>query len=582
MFVDGTPTAGVVPGRFQFSTANSAGTNVPRLTVFSNDNVVMSTNGGMVGIGTSSPTAKLEVKGTAKFDGNITFASTQTFPITGTGGGTITSVATTSPLTGSATSGAVTVGLNTSALETTLNGVYAQLGALDTFSKPAYFNNAAAAFQTTGPGYAGFLGWGSNGSIGTFGDSDAGQGVEGESTSGQGVFGFVSSPAAYSGSATTGPVASSGVTGSTGLAFSANYTLESGIAYAGVWADTSAGGAGGIPVALFATADDGYAAAFINKSTDTGFPAVFVQNSAGNALEASSSAGHGVDSIVNSPVQGSAGVLGLASGPSSVAASYNIYGGVWGDTGISAASALPAWAIGVIGTADDSYSGVFLNDSTTAATVFVKNYATGGSSGLFKTFMASSADGTCGISGGSMSCTGPIKSLASTGGGTRTVETYAVQSPESWMEDFGAGKLENGVAVVTIDPAFGETVTPDASYHVFLTPNGDSKGLYVIAKTATTFEVRESGGGTSTLTFDFRIVAKRRGFETRRLVDVTEPFTREMKAAEGMRGAVPHKITGRPRQPLEVAANAHPRRVAVTRPPVRTRPPTQPVTTARP
>src|SRR5579885_556698 len=48
---------------------------------------------GNVGIGTAAPAAKLEVNGTAKFDGLITFAPGQTFPGGGGGGGgTITGV----------------------------------------------------------------------------------------------------------------------------------------------------------------------------------------------------------------------------------------------------------------------------------------------------------------------------------------------------------------------------------------------------------------------------------------------------------------------------------------------------------
>lgn len=62
----------------------------------------------------------------------INFAPGQTFP--GGGGGTITSVATSSPLTGGASAGAVTVGLNAAALETTLNGVYSQLSAANSFN----------------------------------------------------------------------------------------------------------------------------------------------------------------------------------------------------------------------------------------------------------------------------------------------------------------------------------------------------------------------------------------------------------------------------------------------------------------
>ena len=95
------------------------------------------------------------------------------------------------------------------------------------------------------------------------------------------------------------------------------------------------------------------------------------------------------------------------------------------------------------------------------------------------------------------------------------------------MEDFGSATLTRGAAVVQIDPAFAETVSESADYHVFITPNGDSKGLYVTHKTASGFEVHESGGGLSSLSFDYRIVAKRRGYEAQRLTDVTERFNAE-------------------------------------------------------
>ncbi len=225
-------------------------------------------------------------------------------------------------------------------------------------------------------------------------------------------------------------------------------------------------------------------------------------------------------------------MLGIGNVTSSTFGTYNIYGGVWGDSGTSSTTVSPAWAVGVIGTADDGHAGVFLNNSASFSTLFVKNYGSGGATGLFKTFMAVSEGGTCGIgSGGSITCTGQMKTLATAGGGTRRIETYSMQSPENWMEDFGSAELQHGIAVITIDPAFAETITGDAGYHVFITPNGDSKGLYVIRKTAASFEVRESGGGTSSLPFDYRIVAKRRGYENERLKDVTDRFNAESAAA---------------------------------------------------
>jgi hypothetical protein len=58
-------------------------------------------------------------------------------------------------------------------------------------------------------------------------------------------------------------------------------------------------------------------------------------------------------------------------------------------------------------------------------------------------------------------------------------------------------------------------------YHVFLTPNGDCKGLYVTKKTANSFEVRELGGGKSSIAFDYRIMARRKGYEDVRMADKT-------------------------------------------------------------
>jgi hypothetical protein len=522
--------------------------------------------------------------------GLINWAPGQTFPITGTGGGTITGITTSSPLTGSGTSGSVALGLNqatlTTNLESTFDSRYPRLGVGDIFS--SYLE----AYQTAGPGSAALLGWGTSGSVGAFGDSDTGYGVQGESTSGNGVYAQVTTPAD----------GSAGVLGFTGTVFSSTYSAEAGNANAGVWADNSKAGSG-VPVSLLATGDDVYGAAIINNGAD--YPALFVDNNGGTAgggnagefeatgssfapaygvsasttygtavYGATSGGGNGVEGLDSATVSQDAGVLGVANLASVVGGSYDIYSGVWGDTGSSSTTSSDAWAIGVLGTADDGHAGVFLNNSADWSTLYVYNAAAGGtglaSTGVFNTLMVSSPGGTCGIgSGGSLSCTGPIKSLASAGSGARTVETYGVQSPENWMEDFGTGQMEKGVAVVKIDPTFADTVSETADYHVFITPNGDSGSLYVINKTATSFEVRESKGGTSSLTFDYRIVAKRRGYEALRHVDVTERYNAEMKAAKMARSSgVVHKPVPMAKSPLQTALNSHPRPIVPAHSPV--------------
>ena len=47
-------------------------------------------------------------------------------------------------------------------------------------------------------------------------------------------------------------------------------------------------------------------------------------------------------------------------------------------------------------------------------------------------------------------------------------------------------------------------------YRVFLTPEGDCRGLYVRRKSAASFEVREFGGGKSNVAFSYRVVGRRR------------------------------------------------------------------------
>jgi hypothetical protein len=100
---------------------------------------------------------------------------------------------------------------------------------------------------------------------------------------------------------------------------------------------------------------------------------------------------------------------------------------------------------------------------------------------------------------------------------------YTLESPEVWFEDFGTAQLVEGRATVSIEPIFGETVNLEAGYHVFLTPNGDCNGLYVTNKTETSFEVRELKDGSSSIAFDYRIVAKRLGYEDLRLELAPQP-----------------------------------------------------------
>lgn len=99
---------------------------------------------------------------------------------------------------------------------------------------------------------------------------------------------------------------------------------------------------------------------------------------------------------------------------------------------------------------------------------------------------------------------------------------YAVESPESWFEDFGEGSLVEGKAEITLDPEFAALIK-SKKYHVFITLGGDSRGLYVKRKTDKLFEVREQQGGKNNLKFSYRIVAKRKDIKGERLKKIRLP-----------------------------------------------------------
>ncbi|MGO9268892.1 MAG: hypothetical protein ACLQOO_01290 [Terriglobia bacterium] len=164
------------------------------------------------------------------------------------------------------------------------------------------------------------------------------------------------------------------------------------------------------------------------------------------------------------------------------------------------------------------------------ATFAVLDYTKDNSTEMFLAWAPNAGESNCYIdTSANFNCTGPSSTLASVDDGSRQVTLYATQSAENWFDDYGAGTLVNGVATVTLDPVFAQTINTAVGYRVFVTPSGDCHGLYVTNKTATSFEVHELGGGHANIDFDYRIVGKRKGYENVRLADQTERFNR-MKA----------------------------------------------------
>jgi hypothetical protein len=125
------------------------------------------------------------------------------------------------------------------------------------------------------------------------------------------------------------------------------------------------------------------------------------------------------------------------------------------------------------------------------------------------------------IVGGALTVVGGPKSAAVPHADGSYRRMYCLESPESWFEDFGEGRLECGQAHVQIPPDFTAVVALE-HYHVFLTEYGGHNNLSVAERTPTGFRVESLDPG-STASFSWRLVAKRKDIEGARLASVTIP-----------------------------------------------------------
>jgi hypothetical protein len=95
---------------------------------------------------------------------------------------------------------------------------------------------------------------------------------------------------------------------------------------------------------------------------------------------------------------------------------------------------------------------------------------------------------------------------------------YAVpRSSVPTMEDSGSARLANGQAIVRFDQAWKRTIDPSAGYVVFVSAEGETRGLYVTDRTPEGFAVHENTGGRSNLPFSYRVVATPYGAHLARL-----------------------------------------------------------------
>jgi hypothetical protein len=340
---------------------------------------------------------------------------------------------------------------------------------------------------------------------GVRGLSTRGFGVAGQTTSGDGVFGLSSSGPGVAGQSTSG----AGVLGISGTFFGV-------LGGSGGSSSVFAGVQGANNALSTAVRANGFGGPLFIGNNHSGID-IFTVNDGGNTLIGG-----------NATVNGTATFVGNASvgGNSSVTGNQTV-GGFESVTGSISGGSLSAGSssvvIGVFG--NGSSFGVEGDNIGNAGADF---YANGLGGNMFVGNNSASINSFIVDNAGNITITGQIF----TGGTCNTgcvidpkkpgthVITYAPREAAPTMEDVGEAQLAGGSAYVHLDPAFANVIDQRNSYLVFITPEGDNRGLYVTQKSLAGFAVRESQGGRSTLAFSYRIVAKPFGQSSPRLAVV--------------------------------------------------------------
>lgn len=274
------------------------------------------------------------------------------------------------------------------------------------------------------------------------------------------------------------------------------------------------------------------------KGVAGGGNGVIAQSTSNSATFSTSTNGDGVQAYSNNND-------GINSGTNNNSTTHPGRSGIWGhddstdggnkNVGVAGSSNNGA---GVSGSSTDGNG--LQGDSTTGAGVyaFSANYSGGsfesGSTDFFTVQAYNDAGGypfaaytTLGevaidpvgdvTATGTMYAQGFVTQLHTTTNDGRHVSAYASQSADAEMSDVGTGQITGGHGIIHLDPAFARTLDMKSGYHVFLTPMGDCRGLFIASKSPAGFEVRELQGGQSTLSFDYRIIGRAAGIKTGRL-----------------------------------------------------------------
>lgn len=354
---------------------------------------------------------------------------------------------------------------------------------------------------------------GTNGVLGT---NNKGVGVKGTSALAQGVLGVSTSSTGVE-----GDTSGSGTTGVKGASTSGDGVLGTSSSSTGVEGDSTSGygvfGTGSIGVkGLDSSGADwgvygqssGGDAVYGTSSSGVG---VYGNSSSGEGLIGISTSNYGISGVTNA--SGAAAVYADNLGGNAIdaygengGASYYAHPIGGGDAAYLDATAGNGFGIVAFTYGNPTYWGQNYNGEGMDIFGSYIGVAARSSSYPFAAYDQSSNLVAYLDSSGNLFIHGGYGNFARVrGGGAATA--YAPASTSPTIEDNGTAQLVNGVAMVSLDPTFAQTIDLSRAYQVMLTPDGDTRGLYVASKGTSGFVVREVQGGHSSISFDYHIYA---------------------------------------------------------------------------
>jgi hypothetical protein len=257
------------------------------------------------------------------------------------------------------------------------------------------------------------------------------------------------------------------------------------------------------------------------KGTGVGVIGFTEQTPTGSGLNATGNA-----AVYGLATNGRTGVVGQSDGGQGVHGQSTAGTGVLGQStaGVGVYGATVSGLYGVVGASGSSSgSAGLLGVATGPNAIGFGTIAQGGAT------FAGYFNGTT-VVNGAFAVTGSKSAAVKDANGEYRL-MYSVESPEAWFEDFGTGTLANGKADVKLDPQFAQHIHTDG-YHVFITEHGENNALHVASRTTTGFAVqaddatlKAKGKSAASVngTFSYRVVAKRNDITGERLAKFTMP-----------------------------------------------------------